>query len=51
MKVGRTGNVVVNHKNSTTYKKMNINEGPEKKIMMDRHGATLFSNWFNNIHE
>jgi GT2 family glycosyltransferase len=44
-KIGRTGNVKVKHKDSTTFKKMNINIGFEEKIMNERHGAILFSDW------
>lgn len=44
--VRRTGKVVVQHVNSATYKKMNRNEDPaEAEIMMQRHGAKLFSDW------
>ncbi len=47
-RLGRTNNVIVKHKDSTTFKKMGIDESGEKEIMMKRHGAILFSEWFKN---
>lgn len=47
-KLGRTGNVLVGHKDATTFKKMNIDESNEKDIMVKRHGYTLFGDWFKN---
>lgn len=45
--VMRTPNVVVAHINSATYSKMEEkkNEGAEAKLMLERHGHTMFEDW------
>jgi len=45
--VGRTGNVVVEHFESTTYKKMNVSEqeAEERRIMRERYGCEHFHEW------
>jgi glycosyltransferase involved in cell wall biosynthesis len=44
-KVQRTGKVVVGHDEATTYKKMNVDEGPEKQRMLERHGVLTYREW------
>lgn len=45
--VGRTGNVVVQHFESTTYKKMRVEkeESEERQAMIDRWGVAHFHEW------
>lgn len=44
-KVQRTGKVVVGHDEGTTYKKMGVDEGPERDIMLKRHGVLTYADW------
>lgn len=44
-KVQRTGKVVVTHDEATTYKKMSVDESPEKKRMIAKHGVETYAAW------
>lgn len=48
--VMRTGNVVVEHFESSTYRKMNVSEQEQKEreIMVARHGYAHFHEWLAN---
>ena len=41
----RTGNVIVEHVNSATYSKMNVDEMPERAYMMEKYGVCEFSKY------
>jgi len=46
LKVNRTGNVVVDHINSLTYRKMKRNEDPaERQWMLDNYGVATFNEY------
>lgn len=44
-RVQRTGKVVVGHDEGTTYKKMDVDESPERKRMLAKHGAYTYADW------